>query len=77
MNKAWQFGYLGELLEEVQREHLCNGALMKHKITVNVETTKNGLFGKKKVIEKTLTMTLQAMAATEDEINSEMEACGI
>ena len=26
--------------------------LMKHKVTVDVETTKNGLFGKKKVIEK-------------------------
>ena len=28
-------------------------------------------------LDKLLTMTLQAMAATEDEINSEMEACGI
>ena len=26
--------------------------LMKHKVTVDVETTKNGLFGKKKAIEK-------------------------
>ena len=25
---------------------------MKHKVTVDVETTKQGLFGKKKVIEK-------------------------
>ena len=28
-------------------------------------------------LDKLLTMTLQAMAATEDEIHSEMEACGI